>query len=44
MSYSTDDEKVEAIKTWWKQNGLSILAGALIGLGGIAAWARRRRS
>lgn len=38
MSYSTDDEKVEAIKTWWKQNGLSILAGALLGLGGIWGW------
>ncbi|WP_295405323.1 tetratricopeptide repeat protein [uncultured Thiocystis sp.] len=38
MSYETDEEKVEAIKKWWKENGLSVIAGAAIGLGSIYAW------
>jgi predicted negative regulator of RcsB-dependent stress response len=38
VSYETDEEKVEAIKTWWKDNGLSVIAGAAIGLGAIWGW------
>jgi len=38
VSYETDEEKVEAIKTWWKENGLSVIAGAVIGLGVIYGW------
>ena len=38
MSYETDEEKVEAIKKWWKENGLSVIAGAAIGLGSIYGW------
>ncbi|MTW20622.1 tetratricopeptide repeat protein [Allochromatium palmeri] len=38
MSYETDEEKVEAIKKWWKDNGLSVIAGAAIGLGAIWGW------
>lgn len=38
MSYETDEEKVEAIKKWWKENGVSVIAGAAIGLGSIFAW------
>lgn len=38
MSYETDEEKVEAIKKWWKDNGLSVIAGVVIGLGSIYAW------
>jgi predicted negative regulator of RcsB-dependent stress response len=34
----TDDEKVEAIKAWWKANGLSVFAGVAIGLGAVFAW------
>jgi predicted negative regulator of RcsB-dependent stress response len=36
--YETDEEKVEAIKSWWKENGVSIVAGVAIGLGAIFAW------
>nr|WP_155449216.1 tetratricopeptide repeat protein [Allochromatium palmeri] len=38
VSYETDEEKVEAIKKWWKDNGLSVIAGAAIGLGAIWGW------
>ncbi len=38
MQYETDEEKVEAIKRWWKENGVSIIAGVAIGLGAILGW------
>lgn len=38
MSYETDEEKVEAIKKWWKENGLSVVAGTVLGLGAISGW------
>jgi len=34
----TDDEKVEAIKKWWKDNGVSVVAGIAIGLGSVIGW------
>lgn len=36
--YTTDDEKVETIKRWWKENGKSVIAGIVLGLGGIFGW------
>jgi predicted negative regulator of RcsB-dependent stress response len=36
--YETDDEKAEAIKKWWKENGFSVVAGVTIGLGAIFGW------
>jgi predicted negative regulator of RcsB-dependent stress response len=38
VSYETDDEKVEAIKAWWKENGVAIVMGIAIGLGAIVGW------
>ncbi len=38
MSYETDEEKVEVIKKWWKDNGLSVIAGTVLGLGAIYGW------
>lgn len=31
--YTTEDEQVEAIKKWWKENWLSLFGGVLIGIG-----------
>jgi len=38
FNYETDEEKVEAIKKWWKENGTSVVAGIVIGLGAIFGW------
>lgn len=34
----TDEEKVEEIKKWWKENGTSVVAGITIGLGAVLGW------
>ncbi|MCO5760244.1 MAG: tetratricopeptide repeat protein [Gammaproteobacteria bacterium] len=36
--YETDDEKVEAIKSWWKENGTSVAGGLIIGLAAVFGW------
>jgi len=36
--YQTEEEQVEAIKKWWKENGTSVVAGLVIGLGGVFGW------
>jgi len=34
----SDEEQVEALKSWWKENGKSIVVGLLIGLLGVWGW------
>jgi predicted negative regulator of RcsB-dependent stress response len=34
----TDEETVEDIKKWWKENGTAVIAGVVIGLGAIFGW------
>ena len=36
--YRTEEEQVEAIKKWWKENGKSIVAGIVIGITAIFGW------
>lgn len=31
----TDEEQVEKIKKWWQENGRSVIAGIIIGVGGL---------
>jgi predicted negative regulator of RcsB-dependent stress response len=31
----TDDEQVEKLKKWWEENGRSVIAGIIIGVGGL---------
>ncbi|MCX4193346.1 YfgM family protein [Methylophaga sp. OBS1] len=33
--YASDEEKAEAIKQWWRENGRSVIAGIILGLAGI---------
>jgi predicted negative regulator of RcsB-dependent stress response len=34
----TEEQQVEAIKKFWKENGIAIILGAVIGLGGLSGW------
>ncbi|SJL85148.1 YfgM family protein [Vibrio palustris] len=36
--YDTEEQTVEAIKDWWKENGKAVIVGAVIGLGGLLGW------
>ncbi|MBY6224610.1 YfgM family protein [Ferrimonas balearica] len=36
--YSTEEQQVEAIKRFWKEYGVSIIGGAVLGLGGLFGW------
>jgi predicted negative regulator of RcsB-dependent stress response len=36
--FQTEEEQVEAIKRWWKENGTSVIAGLVVGLGGVFGW------
>jgi len=33
-----EDEQVERLKEWWKRNGVSVIAGAAIGIGAVVGW------
>jgi predicted negative regulator of RcsB-dependent stress response len=35
---ATDEEKVEAIKRWWKANGVAVVGGVALGLGAVFGW------
>jgi len=37
-AYQTEEEQVEALKRWWKENGTSVVAGVALGLAGIFGW------
>lgn len=34
----SEEEQVEALKNWWKENGRSVVAGVVIGLGAVFGW------
>jgi predicted negative regulator of RcsB-dependent stress response len=36
--YLSEEEQVEALKKWWKENGFSVVAGVVIGLAGVFGW------
>lgn len=45
-TYQTEEEQVEAIKNWWKENGKSVIGGAVLGLalvGGFKGWTEYNR-
>ena len=37
-AYTSEAQQVEAIKKWWRENGLSIVLGVTLGLSGIFGW------
>lgn len=36
--YKTDDEKVEDLKAWWKENGTSVVAGVALAIAALFGW------
>ena len=36
--YDTEEEQVAAIKKWWKENGMSTIMGAIVGIVLIFSW------
>jgi predicted negative regulator of RcsB-dependent stress response len=36
--HQTEEQQVEAIKQWWKDNGLSVVAGLVIGFAALFGW------
>jgi predicted negative regulator of RcsB-dependent stress response len=34
----SEEEQVEALKKWWKENGRSVIGGVVIGLGAVFGW------
>jgi predicted negative regulator of RcsB-dependent stress response len=36
--YETEDQQVEALKKWWKENRSSLLVGLLVGVSAIFGW------
>jgi len=36
--FSTEEEQVEAIKRWWKENGTSLIIGVVLGLSALFGW------
>jgi predicted negative regulator of RcsB-dependent stress response len=37
-TYRTEEEQVEAIKKWWKENGRSVVGGIVLGFAIIGGW------
>lgn len=37
-SYMNEDEQLEAVKRWWKENGTSIVIGVVLGLAVLFGW------
>ncbi|MEH6454255.1 MAG: tetratricopeptide repeat protein [Psychromonas sp.] len=36
--YETEEQQVDAIKKWWKENGNTLMIGAVVGLAGLWGW------
>ncbi|APX94324.1 hypothetical protein BWR19_16045 [Halomonas sp. 1513] len=34
----SEEEQLDAIKAWWKQNGTSLIAGVVIAISGVLGW------
>lgn len=38
MDYETEEQQVEAIKKWWKENGSLVMVGIIVGVAVIFGW------
>lgn len=38
MAYQTEEEQVEALKRWWRDNGTAVVAGVVLAGGAVFGW------
>lgn len=38
VDYATEEEQIEALKRWWRENGRSIVIGVVLGLLALGGW------
>ncbi len=38
MQYETEEQQVEALKEWWRENGKAVIAGVVLGALAIGGW------
>ena len=38
MEFETEEQKIDAIKKWWQENGKMVIAGLILGGALIAGW------
>jgi len=36
--YASEQEQIDAIKKWWKENGKAVIIGAVLGFGSLIGW------
>ncbi len=36
--YDSEQEQIDALKKWWKDNGKTMVVGVVLGLGGVLGW------
>lgn len=36
--YSSEEEQIEAVKKWWRENGAAVMIGVVVGFGGLFGW------
>ena len=36
--YETEEQQIEALKRWWKENGTSLVVGLVLGVSGLLGW------
>lgn len=37
-AFDSEQDQVEAFKKWWKENGVAVVMGLVIGVGGLVGW------
>ncbi len=36
--YESEQEQIDALKKWWKENGKAVIVGAILGFGSLIGW------
>lgn len=38
VEYATEEEQIEAVRRWWRENGRAVITGVIIGVAALVAW------